>query len=312
MQFKYNNLFLNKLTIFGIIFYLFICFKFMKINKINKIKVCICTIGKLENLYIREYISHYIKYGVDKIFIFDNNDLNGERFENVINDYIENSFVEIINYRGVKQPQLKAYQQCLNFNYNKYNWIIFYDIDEFIFLKNFSNVKNYLNQERFYKCQSIQLNMVFHNDNELLYYDNRTLFERFNKTKKSNKVAALKTILKGNIKTKITCVHNINNKLKSCNGFGELNHKEKFAIYTKKPDNKFYYIDHFCFKSTEEFINKLNNRGSSLYGKTNEGKLKKIGWYFSVNKITSKKIDYLEKYIKVNLTKYRNKISIIH
>ena len=196
----------QKLKTFGIIFVLFIYFKFMKINKL---KVCLCTIGKLENLYVREYISHYIKYGVDKIFIYDNNDLNGERFENVINDYIENDIVEIINYRGLIKSQLKAYQQCLNSNYDKYNWLIFYDMDEFIFLKNFSNIKNYLSQERFNKCESVQLIMVFHNDNDLLYWDNRTLFERFNKTIKNNRLAPFKTILKGNIKTKISCVHNI-------------------------------------------------------------------------------------------------------
>ena len=40
---------------------------------------------------------------------------------------------------------------------------------------------------------------------------------------------------------------------------------------------------------------------------------RKLDWEKSKEKeMTSKKIDYLEKYIKVNLTKYRNKISIIH
>ena len=196
---------MKKLKSLEIILFLFIYLKFIQIDKL---KVCLCTIGKLENLYVREYVSHYIKYGVDKIFIYDNNDLNGERFENVINDYIEDDIVEVINYRGLIKPQLKAYQQCLNFNYNKYNWLIFYDMDEFIFLKNFSNIKSYLSQERFNKCDSVQLIMVFHNDNDLLYYDNRTIFERFNNTMKNNKVAAFKTILKGNIKTKISCVHN--------------------------------------------------------------------------------------------------------
>ena len=296
---------MKKLKSLEIILFLFIYLKFIQIDKL---KVCLCTIGKLENLYVREYISHYIKYGVDKIFIYDNNDLNGERFENVINDYIENDIVEIINYRGLIKSQLKAYQQCLNSNYDKYNWLIFYDMDEFIFLKNFSNIKNYLSQERFNKCESVQLIMVFHNDNDLLYWDNRTLFERFNKTIKNNRLAPFKTILKGNIKTKISCVHNINYKLKSCNSFGEFNNKEKFATFSKKPDNIFYYIDHFCYKSTEEFINKLK-RGSAFYGKGIKTKLKKIGWYFNINKITSKKIDYFEKNINVNLTMYRNKIS---
>ena len=111
---------------------IFILFSF-EISISNDINICICTIGKLENLYVREYISHYKKYGVDKIFIQDNNDINGERFENVIYNDIKNGFVEIINFRGILKAQIKAYQHCLNINYKKFDWLIFYDMDEFIY-----------------------------------------------------------------------------------------------------------------------------------------------------------------------------------
>ena len=53
----------------------------------DDIKVCLCTIGKEENLYVREYVEHYKKYNIDKIFIYDNNEINGEKFEEVLNDY---------------------------------------------------------------------------------------------------------------------------------------------------------------------------------------------------------------------------------
>ena len=43
----------------------------------NDIKACICTLGKKENRYIREYVSYYEKYGIDKIYLYDNNDING-------------------------------------------------------------------------------------------------------------------------------------------------------------------------------------------------------------------------------------------
>ena len=62
---------------------------------IIKQKVCICTLGKLENRYIREFVIHYEKYGVDKIFLYDNNDINGERFETVIGDFVEKGLVQI-------------------------------------------------------------------------------------------------------------------------------------------------------------------------------------------------------------------------
>ena len=98
----------------------------------KKNRVCIRTFGKLENLYIREYISHYLNYGVDKIIIYDNNDIRGEKFDNIINDYIANKTVEIINFIGRKKSRLKAYQHYLNNKNSFYDWLIFYDIDEFI------------------------------------------------------------------------------------------------------------------------------------------------------------------------------------
>ena len=69
-------------------------------KNLEKIKVCVCTLGKQENKYAREFVEHYKKYGVDKIFIYDNNDENDERFETVLSDYIKSGFVKIINYRN--------------------------------------------------------------------------------------------------------------------------------------------------------------------------------------------------------------------
>jgi len=81
-------------------------------------------------------------------------------------------------------------------------------MDEFIYLKNFNNIKNYLNRRRFKGCESIQLNVLRHTDNDLLYYDNRTLFERFKKTKTTTN-SNLKTIIKGNIHKEVSGVHNL-------------------------------------------------------------------------------------------------------
>ena len=53
---------------------------FLKINRRKNLKICLCTIVKYENKYISEFIEYYKKYGVDKIFIYDNNDINGENF----------------------------------------------------------------------------------------------------------------------------------------------------------------------------------------------------------------------------------------
>lgn len=167
-----------------IIFKLFIIFVIIieniYIHSIRAIKICLCTYGKKENRYIREFVEHYKKLGIDKIFLYDNNNIKGERFQEKINDYIRNKFVELINLRGViLKSIMNIYNHCYNKNKDKYDWLIYYEIDEFIFLKNYSLLKDYLKQVKFNKCDSILLNWVHLSDNNLIYYDNRTLSIRF-------------------------------------------------------------------------------------------------------------------------------------
>lgn len=255
---------------------------------------------------MREFVLHYKKYKIDKIIIYDNNDIHGEKFEFIIDDYIKLGLINIVNIRGKEGYQYKAMQHCLNNNYKKYQWILFIDMDEFIYLRHFDNIKKYLNQTKFLKCEVIQLNTLYHSDNNLLFYDNRTLSRRFKSSIKP-KNEQIKSILKGNIKINIKSVHFLADNLKSCNGYGEYNINEKYLRFTKAPDYINYYFDHYNCKSTEEFIEKIN-RGSAIFGKNISSKLSKINLYFKRNKITFKKIDLIEKYTKINLSKYRYKI----
>ena len=275
----------------------------------NKIKICICTIGKKENLYVREYVNYYKNLGVDKIFIYDNNDKNDENFDLILKDFIDTGFVEIINIRGVLAPQVKAFEDCRKKNYKKYDWMMFFDIDEYIFLRNYSKVTDYLNQKIFEKCQKIQLNWYVHTDNNLIYYDNRSLIERFpekkyeSNGKKLGGSNLIKSILKGRINVKLTNIHTIDDKLVGCDGFGRI--KNIKGIKTDKPDHYYYYIDHYWSKSTEEFVNKLM-KGDVIYGYNNKNNnLKRIKIYFTYNNITEERINYIENKTKYNLTKYR-------
>ena len=111
---KMFYLFINVLII---VLFFYIIIQKKKNNKITK--VCICTIGKKENLYIREFVTYYEKFGVDKIYLYDNNDEDNEHFEDVIADYIDKGFVKILNWRNIESPQFKAIEDCY-LNYNKY------------------------------------------------------------------------------------------------------------------------------------------------------------------------------------------------
>ena len=135
------------------------------IKEKNKIKICICTPGKKENRYILEFIIYYKKLGVDKIFLYDNNDINDEKFDDLIKDYIEQKYVQIFNWRGRKNTGYSLRTDCYINNYKIFDWIIFYDIDEYIHLANYTNIKDFLNEKKFDKCLKINLNWNIHTDN---------------------------------------------------------------------------------------------------------------------------------------------------
>ena len=197
----------------------------------KKNKVCLCTLGKEENKYAREFIEHYKKYGFDKIIIYDNNDLNGEKFETVLSDYIRNKYVEIKNFRGKLAIQLKVLNDCYKNNNKIFDWFAMFDMDEFIFLKNFKNIKVFLNDKRFKKCNLIHFNRVFHTDNNQIYYKNKSLFQRFPKYK--TKIISVKPILRGHLfNINIKSQHAINYKYKACDGFGHyINQTSKKADF---------------------------------------------------------------------------------
>ena len=130
----------SKIVFFKLFYFISLLSFYIFFKNIKEIKVCLCSPGKEENKYIKEFIEHYKNYGVDKIFLYDNNDLDGEYFEQEINEYINDKFVEIINFRGKKRALLLMMNDCYKKNFKKYDWLIFFEIDEYIHLKNFKNI----------------------------------------------------------------------------------------------------------------------------------------------------------------------------
>ena len=151
-----NNFFYNfiiiKLILIQIIF-------FLLLKKIKKIKTALCVIAKKENKYIKEFIDHYKNLGFNKVFLYDNNDIEDENFDTILKKYIKNKFVKIINFRGLIRPQQLAYSQCYNNNKYNYDWIAFYDVDEFLYFYNYKKINDFLSLSKFKNCSSL-LNLL--------------------------------------------------------------------------------------------------------------------------------------------------------
>jgi hypothetical protein len=113
--------------------------------------------GKRENLYAKEFINYYIKLGVDKIFIYDDNDLNEESFMDVFNKLGEyKNFIEIYKNVSTIKHQSNAFTDCYNKNKYNFDWFIMIDMDEFLVIVN-DALKNYLLQSVFKKCDFINI-----------------------------------------------------------------------------------------------------------------------------------------------------------
>ena len=52
---------------------------------------------------------------------------------------------------------------------------------EFIHLEGYNNNKTFLSKSNFNKCNIIYLNHIIHTDNNQLYYQNKSMVERFPK-----------------------------------------------------------------------------------------------------------------------------------
>ena len=271
--------------------------------------ICICTFAKNENLYIKEFVEFYKKIGINKIFIYDNNDEDREKLDYILKTYINNDFVKIINWRGKNHEYEKMLSDCYKNNYNNYEWLIFYEIDEYIHLKENNDIKTFLSNAKFDNCECIYLNWIFHTDNNLINYDNRTLQERFPipESNPQNINSTLnhfvKTIIKGhgNI-IDINNIYKLSDKLQGCNGNGIqpiFNGNE--MVENDFEDN---YIIHYSCKSTEEFVKKINNEHFDD-NKKNESIYK----YFSYNEINLEKIKFIENKTKLKLTELRLRLN---
>lgn len=266
----------------------------------TNIKIAICAIAKNENLYIKEWVEYYKTIGIDKIFLYDNNDINGEHFEDVISKYIENNFVEIINYRGKHETidkknaiktlnhgtQQQAYEECYALHKNEYDWIGFLDIDEF-FTCNMP-IKEYFSLDKFKNVNAIQFNWIIYDDNDILFYDIRNVQDKFTRISKLQ-YNHVKTFIntKSNV-LEIQCHRAIIENGNYVNSNGE----KVECAFKQIRCLKDAYIKHYFTKSAEEwFLRKYKTTSATGKDYFNIDFSKRINEFFGFNKETQQKKD---------------------
>lgn len=273
-------------------------------------KVALCVIGRLENQYAIEYVEWYKKIGFDKIFIYDNNHDGEEHFEDVLQTYIDDGFVTVIGYRNKEAAQLSAYNDCYSKYGNEYDWIAFFDFDEFLTLVEDDNIHSFLSRLNDFEC--IKINWMVYTDNDLVINDHRPLLERFTTPMEYDKHGTynfpennhVKSMVKGgieNFKWSGT-PHTPNMGLKYCDSLGNKSNESPFNEY----DYTKAYIKHFITKTIDEWINKKQIRGAADRTKRQSDLVYTIESFFKYNKKTKEKIDYIDNVYNNNIDIYIN------
>ena len=294
------------MKIFIILILLFIRFLFLKSKK-RKHKekyeyfACASGMGKKENRYVRELVEYYLKLGFGKFILGDNNLPNTEKFSDVIQDYIDDGTVDIIELYGSTFGQ----SALNNLTYEKYNkrckWMLFFDFDEFLevhFEQNKSlPFKDFLTNKIFDNCEAVLFNVLVYTDNNLVHYDNRPLNVRFTEPNYNHQANDLvKAIVRGNLNKTIFEDGKPNNSpvegVEICDSMGRKIQSYN-AYFLRPPVYDYGYLKHFTTKTAEEYIDKINKGTPGGFQNNVE---ERIRLFFEFNKYSDEKMEIFQKY----------------
>jgi len=263
----------------------------------QELKVAICAVAKNENKYIKEWVDYHLHLGFDNIFIYDNNDSNSEK----ISDIINNDKVIIYDWFNIQSIQSKAYTDCFNNQKNNFDWILYIDIDEFVVLEKYNNIKQFLSNEYFNNTYIIRLNWMHFDDNDELdiINDNYNVFNRFHNRIKYFKDSYGKSFIRTNLQIKKTIsAHGYCNKedlIPAVNAIGEQCLNEN-CVVSYEPLYKGAWINHYRTKTIGEYIRQKFFRGDA--SQANSNRYNNLEFFFETNKRTQEKENYANKLLK--------------
>jgi glycosyltransferase involved in cell wall biosynthesis len=98
-------------------------------------KVCLVAIAKNEGRFLAEWMAHYLSLGVGHIFLFDNE--STDNTPEVVKAAARSYGVTRIAWKcgEDESPQLTAYKYALKKLVRGFDWICFFDCDEFLVLR---------------------------------------------------------------------------------------------------------------------------------------------------------------------------------
>jgi len=220
--------------------------------------LCLLAVFKNEAHILKEWVDHYIKEGVDKFFLINNN--STDNFYDVLLPYINNGTVSLSN-DSREHSQLAIYNDHIHVC-KQYKWVIVCDLDEFIYArKDFKRIKRYL-KSLDDKVSQICIPWKMFGSNGYDSYDKpqpSSVIHSFTKRKHDNGIINSKSIVKTQYLKKID-IHE---------------HRVVGGVQYNDPKNRFFmpineeilqnsclHLNHYAVQSLDWFMRVKATRGA--------------------------------------------------
>lgn len=287
-------------------------------------KSCILTVTQGDFLYIKEWIEFHHSIGVDLLLIgyngkaedfnklpkydyvkyfdfsFNDNEIHDNLNASKMGCFSSFSSLEEIK-TNCKIPQTNMFNTllaCVKHIYKNIDYTIIIDTDEFINIKNNSNINEFLDENFDKNNLSCMIKMCFYNT-ENIYYEDKPCQERFTngfflENGREHDLGCFKTI--------------INNK-----------HEQFFDTFMNSPhtcingtceklDTNDIELKHFFTKTLEEWISKFNQNVDNDYINRFRGKVLSTFFFDGnrnvINVITEEKMKAIPKLLEKYNVKY--------
>ena len=276
-------------------------------------KVAICAIGRNENRYAVEFVEHYKKIGVSKMFIYDNYFNDEEPLAKTLKKHVDAGFVEITDIHDRKAFQKQAYEHCYKKHGNEYAWIGFLDFDEYLRWEGRKKIESMFDQYKDADC--VLVNWRTFTDNGLTYYDPRPLKERFTEVMPPDTKVKydwpendhVKCFVRGGLGEIIfRSPHHSDTKMKCVNVSGK---EVKNDSFVHPYDHSVMRLDHYWTKTAEEWIGTKLMRGFPSGTTYMENFIKaQERYFFSVNERTPEKEQILRDGVQAVIDNHENMV----
>lgn len=150
-----------------------------ELSAIKKNKICLFVNARDEPKIV-EWIVHHLFLGFDNILIFDH--LSKTPIQNII----QNTFgtkVSVVNITEPSNIKIKLMENAVRIAKEyEFNWMLYLDADEYIYLKYISNIKQMLHRFSIQGADAITLNWVMFGSNNLEKEPKGGLMESYTKS----------------------------------------------------------------------------------------------------------------------------------